>query len=182
MLRWIVRAVLLAYLIMPLAAVGLVVHAVNGIVQQVAPVYDAATESIATAAQSLQSEIDGLQASFRPLADTVNALRSGLNIITGFMSDTINGVITFVNGFPGISLPRFDGINMPPLVNLDFIGSIASDVNTIAQQTTVLVDTVTTTIQSFLTAIVTALLLLVIWIVLSVVLFFVQLYRGLWPA
>ena len=182
MFRTLIRIFLIGYIVAPVVAVALLIGTVRDIGDELSPLYDSANRAITTAADDLQTQVQNLRQSFQPLVDAVNALRSGLNSVAGFISDSVNAVIGWVRtaSFGAIDMPRFRGITIPALVDLSFLNGIADNLNAISTEVSAVVSGTANAVSSGLSALVLVIVVFVGWVALSFILFYVQMFTGLW--
>ncbi|MBK8027633.1 MAG: hypothetical protein IPK19_41200 [Chloroflexi bacterium] len=182
MLRWIPRLLLLVYLALPIVVIFLIFSTVQQIQADVEPALATASSAINTAATTLDFELRSMGRNFQPLVNTVNALRAGLNAVASFVSGAINVMVDAVNGltFNTLRIPRFQGITIPPLVDLAFINRIAGSIDTIGGQVAIVATTVTETVNERLQTLTIALVLLVAWMLLGVFLLGLTMFLTLW--
>lgn len=187
MARGVLRAFLLVYFLMPVATVLFVVLTFVQIRSDIAPIYEAASASITRATHNLNTELSGLSENFRPLADTVNAIRSALQTVINFLRDTVYTVIDVVNGLNlacsiggAACIPKSLNVTLPTLVDLSFLDDIAANITVITTDLNNVVTTTTSAISAYLAMLLLAVGIFVVWILLSYVLFMVFLYQGLW--
>lgn len=128
MIRWLLRALVVVYVALPLAAVLIGISTVRSVGDQLRPVLDDASDRIADAADGLEDEMADLRSNFQPLVNAVSRIRSALNSIRNFVNNSVNRVIDFVNRTPGINIARFNGIDLPELFDGDFLADISDHV------------------------------------------------------
>ncbi|MBK8137724.1 MAG: hypothetical protein IPK52_18230 [Chloroflexi bacterium] len=131
MIRWGFRALVIVYLLLPIAAVVIGITTVRSITSTLVPIYDAASERINDAADALDEEFDDLKENFQPLVNAVNAIRTALSRVRQFINNQVNRVINFANGFPGVDIPAFDGFDLPDLINLNFLNNVGGHIRDI---------------------------------------------------
>ena len=134
MVRWGLRALVIVYLVMPIAAVVIGVTMVRNITGTLTPLYDAASTRINNAADALDEELDDLRDNFQPLVNAVNTIRNALSTVRQFINNQINRVINFVNTFPAIDIPNFDGFDLPGLINLNFLNNVGGHIRDITDE------------------------------------------------
>lgn len=182
MVRTIIRIFLISYFVVPMVAVVYLIGTVRTIGEELSPLYDSASRAITTAGEELQDEVQNLQRRFQPLVNTVNSIRSGLDTIAGFISDSVNTVIGWVRSasFGSIDIPRFRGITIPALVDLSFLNDIADNFNTISTQVSSVVSGTANAVSSSLSALILVIVVFIGWMLVSYILFFVQTFVTLW--
>lgn len=180
MLRLLFRLFLIAYGVLPLIAVVLLIMTVRNVQSELTPVYEAASTRITNATDDLRDELRQLRAGFQPLVNAVNSLRSALSTVNNFIRNSVNAVIDWVSDttFGVINIPRFGGITLPSVVNLQFIDNISDSVDEIGDQVSIVVDSTTSTVVTQLEMLTLALIIFGVWVALGPVIMLILVFSG----
>jgi archaellum component FlaC len=180
MLRLLFRLFLIAYGVLPLIAVVLLIMTVRNVQSELTPVYEAAGQNITDATDDLRDELRQLRAGFQPMVNTVNSLRSALSTINNFINNSVNDAIDWIDDFTlGVfDFPRFNGITLPPVVNLQFIDNISDSVDDIGDQVSTLVETTSNTVVTQMEMLTLALIIFGVWVALGPVIMLILVFSG----
>ena len=157
MARNFLRLFLIAYALLPFVAVILLFTLVRQFEADLSPVYTSASTALNAATDGLRSGVENLEASFQPLVNSINALRSALSTVINFIANTINAIIDWIRTttFGTVSLPRFNAITLPPIVDLSGLEVIADNARVISTQVSLVASTTIDTVNARLNTLIT---------------------------
>ncbi|OQY85920.1 MAG: hypothetical protein B6D42_02365 [Anaerolineae bacterium UTCFX5] len=179
MIRLLLILLVVAYLAVPVGAGVILFTAARDMIDTVSPVYESASESLNDAADRLGTSMDGLKASFQPIANTINSLRNRLSEINSFIRDNVNAVIEFINNTPGVHIPLFEGITIPAAINVNFLTNLGNDVSDVIEDVRDIIDTTREAVAAQTRMLGLGALLIGVWLALTQVLVIVAVVRSI---